>query len=69
MKPIGHVTLDIVITKNVLQVRFYVLLVGSMEEHVVLRCTWCYLTNYQINWHKQEAKMVYKGHATQVPLL
>lgn len=44
-KPIGHVTLDIVIAKNVLQVRFYVLPVGSMEEHVVLGRTWCYLTN------------------------
>lgn len=40
-----------------------------MEEHVVIGHTWCYLTNYQIDWHKQQAKMVYKGHATQVPLL
>ena len=39
-----------------------------MEKHVVIGCTWCYLTNYQIDWHKQQAKMVYKGHATQVSL-
>ena len=53
VKPIGHVTLDIVITKNVLQVCFYVVPAESMEEHVVLGCTWCYLTNCQIDWHKQ----------------
>ena len=40
-----------------------------MEEHVVLGCTWCYLTNCQIDWHEQQAKMVYKGHATQIPFL
>ena len=40
-----------------------------MEEHVVLGHTWCYLTNCQIDWHKQQAKMVYKGHAAQVSLL
>ena len=49
--------------------RFYVLPAGTMEEHVVLGQTWCYLTNYQIDWHKQQAKMIYKGHATQMPLL
>ena len=42
---------------------------GTMEEHVILGRTWCYLTNCQIDWHKQQAKMVYKGHAMQVPLL
>ena len=52
-----------------LQVRFYVLPVGTMEEHVVLGHTWCYLTNCQIDWHKKQAKMVYKGNATQVSLL
>ena len=46
-----------------------VLPIGTMEEHVVLGHTWCYLTSSQIDWHKQQAKMVYKGHATQVPLL
>ena len=51
MKHIGHVTLDIAITKDVLQECFYVLPVGSMEEHVVLGHTWCYLTNCQIDWH------------------
>ena len=68
-KPIGHVTLDVILTKHVLQVCFYVLPVGTMEEHVILGCTWCYFTNCQIDWHKQQAKMVYKVHATQVPLL
>ena len=68
-KPIGHVTLDIIIAKHVLQVRFYVLPVSTIEEHVVLGHTWCYLTNYQIDWHKQQAKMLYKIHATQIPLL
>ena len=52
-----------------MQARFYVLPAGTMEEHVVLGWTWCYLTNCQIDRHKQQAKMVYKGHATQVPLL
>ena len=64
MKPIGHVTLDVIIAKHVLQVRFYVMPAGTMEEHVVLGQTWCYLTNCQIDWHKQQAKMLYKGHAT-----
>ena len=36
IKPIGHVTLDIIIAKHVLQVHFYVLPASSMEEHVVL---------------------------------
>ena len=40
-----------------------------MEEHVVLGRMWCYLTNYQIDWHNQQAKVVYKRHVTQVPLL
>lgn len=68
-KPIGHVTLDIIIAKHVLHVRFYVLPAGTMEENVVLGRTWCYLMNCQIDWHKNQAKMVYKGHATQVLLL
>ena len=68
-KPIGHVTLDIIIAKHVLQACFYVLRAGTMEGHVVLGRMWCYLTNCQIDWHKQQAKMVYKGHATDVPLL
>ena len=62
-------TLDIVIAKNVLQVCSYVLPTGSMKEHVVLKHMWCYLTNYQIDWHKKQAKMVYKGHATQESFL
>ena len=65
--------MDIILTKHVLQVWFYVLQVGTMEEHVVLGLvlghTWCYLTKCQIDWHKQQTKIVYKGHATQVPLL
>ena len=69
MKPIGYVTLEVIIAKYVLQVRFYVMHVGTMEEHVILGRTWCYLTNYQIDWHKQQAKMVYKGNAAQVSLL
>ena len=40
-----------------------------MEEHVILGCTWCYLTNCQIDWNKKQAKMVYKGNAAQVSLL
>ena len=68
-KPIGHVNLDVAIAKNVLQVCFYVMLVGSMEEHFVLGCTWCYLTNCHIDWHMRQAKMLYKRHASQVPLL
>ena len=57
-------TLDIIVAKNVLQVPFNVLPAGTMEEHVVLGRTWCYLTNCLIDWHKQQAKMLYKGHAT-----
>ena len=68
-RPIGYVTMDVIIAKHVLQVRFYVMPVGTMEEHVILGRTWCYLTNCQIDWHKKQAKMVYKGNATQVPLL
>ena len=62
-RPIGYVTLDVIIAKHVLQVRFYVMPVGTMEEHVILGRTWCYLTNFQIDWHKKQAKMVYKGNA------
>ena len=69
MKPIRHVTLDVIIAKHVLQIRFYVLPAGTIEEHVILGHTWCYLTNCQIDWHNQQAKMVYKGHTTQVLLL
>ena len=36
MKPIGHVTLDVIIAKHVLQVRFYVMPIGTMKEHVIL---------------------------------
>ena len=36
---------------------------------MILGHTWCYLTNCQIDWHKIQAKMVYKGNAVQVPLL
>ena len=32
-KPIGQVTLDVIIAKHVLQVRFYVMPAGTMEEH------------------------------------
>ena len=53
MKPIGYVTLDVIIAKHVLQVRFYVMPVGTMEEHVILGRTWCYLTNCQVDWHKK----------------
>ena len=42
---------------------------GTMEEHVILGRTWCYLTNCQVDWDKRQAKMVYKGNAAQVPLL
>ena len=48
-KPIGYVTLDVIITKDVLHVHFYVMPAGTMEEHVILGCTWCYLTNCQID--------------------
>ena len=58
-----------IIAKHVLQVHFYVMPIGTMEEHVILGHTWCYLTNCQIDWHKKQAKMVYKGNATQVSLL
>ena len=44
-RPIGYVTLDVMIVKHVLQVRFYVMPASTMEEHVILGCTWCYLTN------------------------
>ena len=64
-RPIGYVTLDVMIAKHVLQVRFYVMPAGTMEEHVILGRTWCYLTNCQIDWHKQQARMVYKGNAKQ----
>ena len=64
-RPIGYVTLDVMIAKHVLQVRFYVMPAGTMEEHVILGRTWCYLTNCQIDWHKKHAKMVYKGNAAQ----
>ena len=40
-----------------------------MEEHVILGRKWCYLTNCQIDWHKKQAKMVYKGNAVLIPLL
>ena len=68
-RPIGYVTLDVMIAKHVLQVRFYVMPAGTMEEHVILGRTWCYLTNCQIDWHRRQAKMVYKGNAAQLPLL
>ena len=68
-KPIGYVTLDVIIAKHVLQVRFYVMPASTMEEHVILGRTWCYLMNCQVDWHKKQAKMVYKGNAAQVPLL
>ena len=69
MNPLGHIILDVLIAKQVLQVRFYVMPAGTMEEHVVLGRTWCFLTNCQIDWHKQQVKMVYKGITAQVPLL
>ena len=69
MRPIGCVTLDVIIAKHVLQVCFYVMHAGTMEEHVILGCTWCYLTNCQIDWHKKQAKIMYKGNAAQVSLL
>ena len=64
-----YVTLDVIIAKHLLQVHFYVMPVGTMEEHAILWHSWYYLTNCQIDWHKQSAKMVYKGNATQVSLL
>ena len=35
-KTIDHVTLNVGIAKMVLWVRFYVMLVGTMEDHMVL---------------------------------
>ena len=52
-KPIGYVTLDVIIAKHVLQVYFYVMPAGTMEERVILGRSWYYLTNCQIDWHKQ----------------
>ena len=66
-KPVGYVTLDVIIAKHVLQVRFYVMRAGTMEERIILGHTWCYLTNCQVDWHKKQVKMVYKGNAAQVP--
>ena len=59
-KPIGHVTVDVVVAKIVLHVHFHVMLTGLMEEHMVLRRTWCCLLNCQVDWHSRKAKMIYK---------
>ena len=45
-KLIEHITLNVAVAKNMLHVCFYVMPVGTLEEHMVLGQTWCCQVNY-----------------------
>lgn len=55
---LGYVTLTHVMNGHVVTSRFYVMLIGTIKEHMVLARTWCYQGNCQIDWRQRMASLI-----------
>ena len=64
-----YVTLNHVVNSLVVTSIFYVILVGTNEEHMVLGQTWWYQVNYQFAWRQRRTFLTSSGRTSIMELL